>query len=208
MFSRIWVRSEARVNPTLRWTSFFFILLAAGPLGAGGDPTALWMSGNQEAGPCLSQLGQRDLAFLAGTAPAPGAPTVSSRLLRGLAAGNGDALSIAFRLVPLLKGETAQKVQKGLADAMADHPQVFLSALQDFLDFARKNNQAAALKETLWDAFVGADFGYDQDLSAEIRDLRHRKALLEGLAYPPAQEAKNFTLQMLKEKIRELPSGF
>jgi len=195
------------VNLTRRLAWFLFMMALAAPLGAGQDPMASWMEGQPVSPACLRQLEQADLAFLSGESSGNVPTTVSSRFLGGLDAGNGDALAVGLRLVPLLKGDAAQAVLKGLGEAMANHPQLFLRALQEFLDFSRKNGQAAALKETLWDAFVGADFGYAQDLNAQARDLRRRKALLENLADPSFQEAKGFTLQMLREKIREMPSG-
>jgi hypothetical protein len=185
----------------------FFIWAGACHLGAGEDATALWMEGKPAGAACLKQLEEYDLDFLSGHPPADAPTALSPRLGRGLESGDEEALAVGLRLAPLLKGGPAQGVLKGLADAMADHPQTFLRALQEDLDFARQKGQAAALKETLWDLFVGADFGYDQNLEGESRDLRRRKAMVQGLTDPSFQEARVFTLEILHEKIRELPDG-
>ncbi len=187
------------------------IFAQAGFLGAAEDSCALWMAGKPMGAACLQELEQRDLTFLSDqpskTDIQPSQPEVSPRFFRGVEAGNEEAVEIGFRLIPLLKGGTEQDVLRALGDAMVDHPGVFLEALQTFLDFSRKHGQAAALKETLWDAFVGADFGYAQDLEGESKDLKRRKAMLLRSEDPVFREAQGFTLGILREKIRELPDG-
>ncbi len=174
------------------------------------NPCALCIQhqGGQNLDLCLKSLEAKDLSFLSGRLEPISVweadEDVLPKLCERIRSGDGEALSIGFRLAVVLDEASNGDLIEALGESMLKNPTGFLEKLQDMMDFGKKENVVGPLKECYWSAFIDSDFGYGRQPGGEPRAIRKRREAIQKVHKPVLKEVQTYILELLDEKLRRL----